>query len=77
MAVSCQTFSLGYILIDYVFDAAVAIANDNQNGGDEGGRVSVRHAAKSGGYCGANTTPPIKTFALKMLQHPLRPATPV
>ena len=71
MAVSCQTFILGQILINYAFGATVAITHGNDGGGDED-RRGVHHAAKSGGYCAAKIAPPIKTFALRMLQHPLR-----
>ena len=75
MAVSCQTFSLGHILIDYVFGATIAIAHGDRDGSNEDNRDSVRRASKSGGYCIAKTTPPNKTFAaLRVLQHPLRPA---
>ena len=56
MAVSCQTFSLGHILIDYVFGAAIAIAHGNGDGKD--GRNGVRRATNSGGYCATKTIPP-------------------
>ena len=63
MTVSCQTFSLGHILIDYVFGAAIPIAHGDHNDGDEDSCDDVRRAAKSGDYCVAKTTSPIKTFA--------------
>ena len=47
---------------------------DDRGGGDEDGRDDVCSAVKSGGCCAAKTTPPYKTFALRVLQHPLRPA---
>ena len=77
MAVSCVTFSLGPILIDYAVGGAIAIAHGDRDGGDEDGRDGVRRAAKSGGYCVAKTTHPAQTLALRVLQHPLRPVVPV
>ena len=78
MAVSCRTFSLlGHILINHVFGVITVIAHGDGIGGDEDGCDGVRYVAKSGDYCAAKTTPPIKTIALIMLQHPLRPAKPV
>ena len=51
MDISCRTFNLGHILINYV-GAAIAIAHDDRNGGNEDGRDGgMRRAAKSGGYC--------------------------
>ena len=73
MAVSCQTFSLGHVLMGYAFGAAIRIAYGDLDGGDEDGRGGVRSAVKSGGYCAAKTTPPNKTFALRVLKIPLRP----
>ena len=43
------------------------------DGGDEDGRDGARSAVKSGGCCAAKTTPPNEIFALRVLQHPLRP----
>ena len=77
MAVSCHTFSFDHIIIDHVFDSAIAIAHGDCDGGDEDSRDGVRRAAKSRSYCATKTTPPIKTFALRVLQHPLRPTVPV
>ena len=77
MAVSCRTVSLGHVLIDYAFGAAILIAHGDPDGGDEDGRDGVRSAAKSGGYCAAKTTPLIKTLALRVLKQPLMPATSV
>ena len=57
--------------------ATIAIVQGDPDGGDEDGRDGVRSAAKSGGYCAAKTTPLIRTLALRVLQHPLRPTTPV
>ena len=52
MAVSCQTFSLGHILIGYVFCVAIAIAHDDHDGGNEDGHNSVCCTVKSpDGYC--------------------------
>ena len=69
MAVSCRTFSLGHILIDCVSGTAIAIARGDRDGGNEDDRDGMRRAAKSGGYCAAKSTPPIKTFAMRVLQH--------
>ena len=77
MTVSCQTFSLGHILINCVFGAAIRIANGDGDDVNEDGRDGVCRAAKSGSYYAAKTTPPNKTFALRVLQHPLRQAVPV
>ena len=77
MAVRCQTFSLGHIIIGYVFGAAIRIAYGDPDGGDKDCRGSVRSAVKSDGYCAAKTTPIIKILALKVLHHPLMPTTPV
>ena len=77
MALSCRTFSLVHLLIDYAFGAAIRIAYGDPDGGDEDGRDGVRSAVKSGGCCAAKTTPPYKTVALRVLQHPLTPVTPV
>ena len=79
MAAICRTFSLGHILyvIDYVFGATIVIAPSDGDDDNEDGSGGVHRAAKSGGYCAAKTTPSNKSFALKVLQHPLRPAVPV
>ena len=77
MALSCRIFSLGLILIDYALGAAIRIAYGDPGGGDEDGRDGARSAVKSGGYCAAKTTPFVKPLALRVLQHPLTPATPV
>ena len=77
MVVSCRTFSLGHVLTDYVFGATIAIAVGDGDGGHKDGHYDVCRADKSGSYCAAKTTPLIKTFGLRMLQHPLKPATPV
>ena len=77
MALSCRIFSLGHLLIDYAFGAAIRIAYGDPDGGDEDGRDGARSAVKSGGYCAAKTTPLVKPLALRVLQHPLTPATPV
>ena len=58
----------------YAFGAAIRIAYGNRDGGDKDGRNSARSAVKSGGYCTVKTNFPNKTFALRVLQHPLRPA---
>ena len=77
-AVSCRTFSLGHILINYVFGGAINIAHDDGDGGDKEGLDGVRRIAKSsGGYCAAKITPPNETVALRVLQHPLRTAEQV
>ena len=79
MDISCRTISLGHVLIDYALDAVILIAHGDSDGGDEDGQNGVRSlaSAKSGGYCAAKTTPIIKISALRMLQQPLMPATPV
>ena len=58
----------------YAFGAAIRIAYGDPNGSDEDGRDGVRSAVKSGGCYAAKTTPPNKTFALRVLQHQLTPA---
>ena len=55
----------------------VTIAQSDRDGGNENSRGEVRRAAKSGDYCAKKTTPPIKTFVLRVLQHPSRPEMPV
>ena len=47
-AVSCRTFSLGHMIINYVFAAVIEITNGDSNGGNEDGRKGVPHAAKLG-----------------------------
>ena len=68
MALSCRTFSLVHLLIDYAFLAAIRIAYGDPDGGDEDGRDGARSAIKSGDCCAAKTTPPNKTFALRVLR---------
>ena len=58
----------------YAFGAAIRIAYGNHDGGDEDDREGARSAVKSGDCCVTETNPPNKTFALRVLQHPLRPA---
>ena len=77
MALSRLAFSLLNILIDYAFGAAIRIAYGDRDGGDEDGRDGVHSAVKSGGCCAAKTISLIKPLALRVLQHPLTPATPV
>ena len=60
--------------VGYAFGAATRIAYDNLDGSGEDRRDGARSADKSGGCCVVKTTPPYKTFALRVLQHPLRPA---
>ena len=72
--VTCRTFNFGRILINYVFGGPIDITHGNPDGGDEDGRYVVRRADKLGGYCAAKVTPPIKTFALRVIQHQLKPA---
>ena len=74
VALSCRTFSFVHMLVDYAFGAAILIAYGDCDGGDEDGRDGARSAVKSGGCCAAKITPPCKSFALRVLQHPLRPA---
>ena len=74
VALSYRTFSLAYLLVDYAAGAAILIAYGDRDGGDEDGRDGARSAVRSGGCCAAKTTPPYKTCALRVLQHPLRPA---
>ena len=45
MAVRCQTVSLGYVLIDYAFSAAIQIAFSDLNGGDKDYQNSVLRVA--------------------------------
>ena len=73
MALSYRIFSLVHLLVDYAFGAAIRIAYGDRDGGDEDGRDGARSAVRSGGCCAAKTTPPHKTCALRVLQHPLRP----
>ena len=63
-ALSCRIFSLGHILIDYAFGAAIRIAYGDPGGGDEDGRDGARSAVKSGGYCATKTITLIKPLAL-------------
>ena len=74
MALSCRTFSLLNILVDYAFVTAIRITYGERGGGDEDGRDGARSAVKSGGCCAAKTTPTYKICALRVLQRPLRPA---
>ena len=74
MALSYRTFSLVHLLVDYAFVAAIRIVYGDRDGGDEDGRDGTRSAFELGGCCAAETTPPYETFALTVLQHPLRPA---
>ena len=75
VTLSCRSFSLVYLLPDCAFGAAIRIAYGDHDDGDEDGRDDVRSAVKSGCCCAAKTAPPNITFALRALQHPLRPAT--
>ena len=45
IAVSYRTLSLGHLLMGYVFGAAIRIAYDDRDGGDEDGRDGVRRVA--------------------------------
>ena len=74
MALSYRTCSLVHLLVDYASGAAIRIAYGDRDGGGEDGRDGARSAVKLGGCCAAKITPPYKTFALMVLQHPLRPA---
>ena len=76
-ALSYRTFSLVHLLVDYAFGAAIRIAYGDRDGGNEDGRDGARSAVKSGGYWAAETIPLIKPLALRVLQHPLTPVTPV
>ena len=38
VALSCRIFSLGHVLVDYAFGAAIRIAYGDRDGGDEDGR---------------------------------------
>ena len=75
-AVSCETFSLYHVLIDYVLGAVIDMAHGDSNGGGVDSRDGVHSAAKSGSYYAAETAPSLNTFAQRVLQHPLRPAAP-
>ena len=74
VALSYRTFSLVNLLVDYAIGATILIAYGDHNGGDENGRDNARSYVNSGGCCATKTTPPYKTFALRVFQHPLRPA---
>ena len=74
VALSCRTFSLAYILVDYAFWSDICIAYGDRDGGDEDGRDGARSAVRSGGCCAAKTTPLYKICALRVLKHPLRSA---
>ena len=74
VALSYRIFSLVHLLVDYAFGAAIRIAYGDRDGGNEDGRDGARSAVRSGGCCAAKTAPPHKTCALRVLQHPLRPA---
>ena len=58
--------------VDDAFGAAIRIAYGDRDGGDEDGRNGARSALMSGGCCAAKTTPSNETFALRVLQRPLR-----
>ena len=73
MALSCRTFRLVHLLIDYVFGATIRIVYGDPNGGNEDGHDGVRSSVKSEGYCAEKTTLPNKTFAPRVLQHPRNP----
>ena len=78
VALSYRTFSLvDLLVIGYAFGAATRIAYGDPDGGNEDGHNGARSAVKSGGYCTAKTIPLIKPLALRVLQHPLTPLTPV
>ena len=77
VALSCRTFSLVRLLIDYAFGVAICIAYGDPNGGNVSGCDGARSAVKSGGCCAAKTTPPNKTGALRVLKHPVTPAMSV
>ena len=77
MAVMCQIFGLGHILINYVFSASIATANGDCDCKHEDSGDGVCRATESGDYYAAKTTPPTKTFALRVLQHPVRQTGPV
>ena len=73
VALSCQTFSLIHLHIDYAFGAVIRTAYGNLDGVDEDNRGGARIAVKLGGCCAAKTTPPNKNFALRVPQPLLRP----
>ena len=56
----------------YAFGAIICIAYGDLDGGNEDDHEGVRSAIKSGAYCATKTTSPNNTFALRVLQHPLR-----
>ena len=45
MALSCQTFSLGHVLIYHAFGAVVRVAYSDLDGGDEDNQGGVRRVA--------------------------------
>ena len=67
MALSCRTFSLVHLLVDYAFRAAIRIAYGDRDGSDEDGRDGARSAVKSGDCCAEKTVPLIKPLALRVL----------
>ena len=77
VALSCRTFSLRHLLIDYVLGAVIPIAHGHPDGGSEDSYDGVHSAFKSSGYYVVKTTPLIKTLAPRVLQHPLMLAVPV
>ena len=77
VALSCRTFILGHVLIDYAFGATIPITHGDPDGGGDDDCDIVRSAAKSGGYCAVKTIPLINTLELRVLQQPLMSATPV
>ena len=77
MAVSCRNLSLSHLLMSYAFSAVICIAYGDRDGGDKDGHDGARSTVKTGSCCVAKTTPLVKPRTLRVLQHPLTPATPV
>ena len=78
-ALSCRTFSLGRILIEYVFGAAIDIAYGDSDGGNEDGRDGARSAAEHQATCPRDAprtdvvpTPSWPTLPLPTRQWPTR-----
>ena len=61
-------------MLSVLSKAAIHITYSDPDGDYEGGRNGAHSAVKSGTYCAVKTTPPNKTFVLRVLKRPLGPA---
>ena len=64
-------------MLSVLSKAAIHITYSDPDGDYEGGRNGAHSAVKSGTYCAVKTTPPNKTFARRVLQHPPTDASDV